>query len=217
MRKKAKPRQKTHAQKKGRDGQKAGYANEHRVELAIIRQKKHLPFAVQCHNAFHNGELDVLGIDALISITMAGGFIFLLQIKSSASALARHYRKHPFIPAIVAEKEMDDVKIVEEVLEIMRRQSKLPFEPEICCDAGRSLELAGLGADMLVVFQNGFGLLLRGESSEPISPIRRKKCQPLPVVVVPDNWDEKKFADELPRFIESRRKRLLELLTPKIF
>lgn len=197
--------------------QKKGYENEHRVEEALLRQKHQLPFEVVCHNAFHNGELDRHQIDMVVGIVAAPGLIFLLQIKSSASAMAKHCHNHPLMPVMVANAKMFTEEIVMEVLRKIREHSELPFEPEVRYDVWGSSEIKNyLGANTLIVLQNGFGLLLRKDSGTTGSNRRaRKDCPIFPVVRIPEGWDEEKLASELPKIIEDRRKLLLAALEQK--
>jgi Ni,Fe-hydrogenase III small subunit len=165
------------------------------VELAVIRERNNAPALEYCHNAFHGGELDELGIDIVISVRSADGLVFLLQVKSSADGLERHYERHPLIPAMIVNKHACDREIVETILGLMQEQIGIPFTPEELHIAGRSLELKKwLGADALVVLQNGFGILLRKESSEPASHFSAIKIQ--------DDWDGNEIPAELLSVVE---------------
>lgn len=185
----------------------SGYQNEHRVELALIRNKHLLPLIEGCHNAFKNGELDVRGIDIIVALR--NGFCLLLQVKSSPNGLAKHYKNHPLIPAFVAERSMSDNEIAMAVMEVVRRQAKFPFDIGPCYYGGRSKELKWLGADMLVVLRNGFGLFLKREGGEDYAD-KDRHCWPMPTIEIPDSWDVARITEELRKIIEARRKQFFE-------
>lgn len=191
----------------GRNGKNLGAQNEHRVELALIRNKGRLPLVSGCHNAFKNGELDVRGIDIIVA--MKNGFCLLLQVKSSDNGLAKHYASHPLILAFVARKKMSDTQIAAAVMKIIKRQSRLPFGIATCYYGGKSRELKRLGADMLVVLENGFGLFLKREGATGFGSNDRE-CYPMPAIEIPDAWDAAKLNEELKSIIEDRRKEFLK-------
>lgn len=186
-----------------RNGKNLGAQNEHRVELALIRSKQRLPLVSGCHNVFKNGELDIRGID--IVVAMKNGFCLLLQVKSSDNGLAKHYASHPLIPAFVARKKMSDTQIAAAVMKIIRRQSRLPFGIATCYYGGKSRELKRLGADVLMVLENGFGLFLKREGETGFGSNDRE-CYPMPTIEIPDAWDTDRIETELTKIVEARRK-----------
>lgn len=161
-----------------------------------------------CHNAFKSGELDIRGIDIVLSLR--NGFCLLLQVKSSEAGLRTHYERHPLIPAFVAKREMSDIQIAATVLKIIRRQAKRSFEIATCYHSGKSRELKRLGADMLVALHNGFGLFLRREGGENYEN-RDRPCPRMPIIKIPDTWNTNDIETELKKIIATRQKQFFEV------
>ncbi|MDO8504634.1 MAG: hypothetical protein Q7S36_02150 [Candidatus Liptonbacteria bacterium] len=179
------------------------------MELALTNNKKRIPLILGCHNATRNGELDFRGID--IVVALKNGFCLLLQIKSSEGSLAKHKRRHPLIPAFVAKRDLNDIQIATEVLKIIRRQAKLPFEIATRYLAGESGEIKGLGGDMLVVLKNGFGLFVRSEPDKKDCKDQGKLCCQMPTIEIPGSWEYQQIKADLKKIIESRRKQFFKI------
>ena len=94
-----------------------GKKNENKAAEAVGYLKNRYPQIVGCYPQPRNSEFDVQGVDIVIQLN--NGFAFLLQIKSQVNALQEHYKKHPYVPAIVIEKDSTTEDVAKMILAIL--------------------------------------------------------------------------------------------------
>lgn len=102
-----------------------GQEAEEKVAIALLKLKG-IGLISDYIRADKHSQLDVAGIDFLISLNC--GLAFLLQVKSSTSSVKRHYIRHPNIPCITVLPRQDRIRPIERrIMAIIRKKRKAFF------------------------------------------------------------------------------------------